>query len=146
MTIKEQMSIFDIFHDGSISSFSKRGEDLILQIEIKYLAKRISEKYTSFYLTLLEWSLFKFYGLGGKVNIEDLATIVEFEPEIFNSSKDSKNPLKVVCRLSSGDSGELWIKTRDMEVFDEGRNKISYVALKQLSKGYWDEFEFRYEE
>ncbi len=45
-------AIFSIFHDGVISRHQVKGGELVLEVEIQYLAERINPTYRSFQVVL----------------------------------------------------------------------------------------------
>jgi len=140
MKLEEQRDIFNIFHDGSIVSISDQNNLLTLKIEIQYLAELISEEFDHFFVDLISCDILKFINWGNEKTILDIQIISKLEPEILNCDKEVTDMLRILCALSIGPGGELWIKTKEIKIFDQKKNEITIDELRRICKKYWDRF------
>ncbi|MCP4550825.1 MAG: hypothetical protein GY834_02025 [Bacteroidetes bacterium] len=93
--------VFSIFHDGDITYHEISGNNLLLEIEIQYLAQRIDETFIKFILTLNNICNISFEPWldetdEGKVILTKLEEIFNPELEILSAEKQ-ENKIKVAC-------------------------------------------------
>ena len=141
-------AIFSIFHDGVITSHVVKDGKLVLDIEIQYLAERISPGFTKFHVLLENVENIRFTTWPSNFKsdpelISDLNTI--FAPELDILEGNTKeNQIQVICNQSSSDydycGGELYFSAVAAIVSDENGKEYSIDELDVLCKGYWDEW------
>jgi hypothetical protein len=139
--------IFSIFHDGEIVCASLDNGNLVMDVEIQYLAERINPSYKKFIVRLenIRDMRFKTWPRDLKSEpalITDVSAI--FKPELDILEGNVKDGLfKVVCIQTSPDfdyiGGELYFQAESAQVTDEGGRHYSIDELYSLCKGYWDE-------
>ncbi len=143
--------LFSVFHDGGIADHLTKEKDLILTVEILYLAQRIHPSFKKFYLTLKQPQKIQFIpwriDLAQKpVPILELKKI--FEPDLDILEGQLQDDLvQVVCnQLSAGYDycgGVLSFKTEGVDVQDEAGKRYSLEELTRLSEAYWKDWEKR---
>jgi hypothetical protein len=140
MKLIDQRDVFNIFHDGSIVAVSIYNNTYFIKIEIQYLAELVSNNYKYFYLELTPCNEFKFINWDNDETISDIQNISKIEPQILSCDKDVTDKIRIFCTLTFGPVGELWIKTDDIKIFDQEKNKLSLKELGKICNKYWDNF------
>ncbi|MES3025338.1 MAG: hypothetical protein V4857_27500 [Pseudomonadota bacterium] len=149
--IEDLSDIFSIFHDGEISRFSMEGDNLDLEIEIMYLAKRVSPSYRKFQVSLQHVQNISFRTWPNDLESEpatlsSLSHIFKAKLEIL-SGGSSGDFLTVICNQASPSfeycGGTLYLLADHAFVEDEGGLEYSIDDLRKLSKEYWDEWSKR---
>lgn len=143
--------LFSLFHDGSIVSWATDGDELQLEVEIKYLAERIDPKFRKFDVRLFGVSDIQF-----STWPNDLATKPEVLTEptaIFAGDLEvlegnlQAGMIEVVCNQHSQNiaysGGELRFGCVYATVTDEAGKAYSIEELGNLCKGYWEEWSKR---
>ena len=140
--------IFNIFHDGSIRNYEYVDSDLILQIEIQYLAERIHKKYTTFSLRLIELEMVvlePWYDDHDKKepHVKKIQEIFSPELEIL-SSEVADNVISISCSQSQPGygycGGFLKLRVAKATVQDEVGEYLSLEQLGNISSSYWKEW------
>jgi hypothetical protein len=140
---------FSIFHDGGISGFTSSGQDLILDVEIMYLAERINPSYRVFRLTLRNARdiVFETWPKDSNAEPSKISSLSKiFVPELeILGCEVAGDDLKVTCNQPSANcnycGGTLFLKTDSASVTDESGKEYSIEELRQLSAGYWSDWE-----
>ncbi len=146
--IENITEIFSIFHDGSIADFEAFGDELLLTIEIRYLAERINPGFSRFKIKLTGIESIYFSTWPDDLDSEaallfDINTIFTSELEVLEGNVNEDHS-QIVCNQHSPDldycGGELYLKTKSALVSDESGKNYSIEELRALSKAYWDEW------
>jgi hypothetical protein len=140
--------IFSIFHDGVITHYIFNDGKLTLEIEIQYLAERISPDFTQFHVLLENISNIRFTTWPSDLQSEsELITEpnIIFAPDLDILESNSKEShVQVICNQASSDyeycGGELYFLATSAIVTDENGKEYSLDELDVLCKGYWDEW------
>lgn len=107
--------IFSIFHDGGIARANLQGENLLLEIDIQYLAGRVKPSYKGFKVILygfrdVEFSTWPSDLKSAPEKITDILSIFEPELEVLEANLKT-NKIEVVCNQHSSEydfcGGEL---------------------------------------
>ena len=140
--------IFSFFHDGSITHAKRVGSDLILEVEIQYLAKRINSSFEKFYIRLVNVRDIRFTtwprdSQSPPLEIADTSLIFKPELEILEVHNE-EGAIQVICLQSSPGfnyvGGELYLQADFAQVTDEAGSHYSMDELRSLCKGYWHDF------
>ena len=140
--------IFNIFHDGSIRKHEYVDSDLILQIDIQYLAERIHKKYTTFSLHLIALEMVvlePWYDDHDKKepHVKIIREIFSPELEIL-SSEVTESVISISCNQSQPGygyyGGFLKLEVAEATVQDEGGEYLSLEQLRNISSSYWKEW------
>ncbi len=140
--------IFSIFHDGEIIHSEKKDNNLIISIEIQYLANRINPEYIKFDLVLENIENLNFSTWPNNPELEsEIITDIDliFKPELqILSSEIKENLIFVACSQSSHEfeycGGNLELKAQYAIVNDESGKVYLLKELNKLSNEYWDEW------
>ncbi|WP_456270923.1 hypothetical protein [Bacillus sp. AK031] len=134
-----QIDIFKIFHDGTITNINKKADIIQLEIEIQYLAEMINEKFNLFYCELVECEVFLLEIWGDKKEYtSDLTTMAAYELEILDAHS-SNDGISVSCISDEVIGGNLHIKTRNIKLYDENKKEYSLDELASVCRHYWSE-------
>ncbi|MCB0063205.1 MAG: hypothetical protein KDE19_13875 [Caldilineaceae bacterium] len=144
-------NLFSFFHDGVVAYVVHEGSDLLLEIEIQYLAERIESSYKKFLVRLsqIQDILFKTWPNDPKSDPKVLRSIeIIFKPELeILASNSQEGQIQVTCNQSSPEfdycGGELYFQAAYAEVADEAGRYYSIDELGSLCKSYWDEWSTR---
>lgn len=132
-----QIDIFNIFHDGTITDLSKKKDIIELEIEIQYLAEMINEKFNLFYCELIECEEFLLETWGDKKEYtSDLNTMVAYELGIMDAHS-TNDGIYVSCRSDEVIGGNLHIKTKNIKIYDENKMEYSLNELDSVCRKYW---------
>lgn len=140
--------IFSIFHDGGIATANPQGGDLVLEIDIQYLAERVNPEYKGFKVCLYgfcdaEFSTWPSDLKSEPEKITDVQSIFKPELEVLEASL-KENKIEVVCNQHSSEydycGGELSFIVDSAEVQDEAGKFYSIEELDFICKGYWKEW------
>lgn len=141
-------NIFSYFHDGIITHAFMDGSDLILDIEIRYLAARINPLYRKFSVRLegtrdLHFTTWPNDSKTEPEVITNVSIIFKPELDILQGSTNDEQ-ICVICNQTSPTfcycGGELSFHAISAHVIDEGGRKYSIAEISSLCKGYWDEW------
>ena len=141
-------AIFSIFHDGVISRHQVKGRELVLEVEIQYLAERINPTYRSFQVVLENVENIRFTtwssGLKSESELITEPSII-FKPDLdILEGNIKEEQIQVICNQASSDfeycSGELYFSATSAIVTDEAGKSYSIEELDILCKGYWGEW------
>lgn len=130
-----------LFHDGTISSIKRRFNDLILQVDIPYLAEMLSSEYRFFTISLCECEEIFFQYWLSEIIEYDLETMSKLELEI-NKAMNEDGYIQISCMISNPDivGGDLFIKTTGIKIFDQQELEITLSELETIAKNYWDQY------
>lgn len=149
MSIETPQSISDvfaIFHDGGIVDQRVEGTDLVLTVEIEYLAQRVSPDYKSFQIRLAGARDMRFTTWPNERDAQprqlaSVDAIFAAELDILSSTVED-GAIRVVCNQPSTAydycGGELVFHAERATVTDEAGTSYAIDALDKLCKGYWD--------
>ncbi|MCX2746153.1 hypothetical protein OO013_19900 [Mangrovivirga sp. M17] len=143
--IQEIEDIFNIFHDGTIDDIVIQSDKIDLLIEIQYLAELIDKKFEFFNLKLTGVELIEYDAwTDNSYKLTNWREIFELGISIINTETDSSGNVVVHSNCFDApndlfEGGNLIIKCRDYELFDELKNPITIERLKELSTFYWNE-------
>ena len=146
--IEEIRNVFSIFHDGEISKARLKSSDLFLEVEIAYLADRVSPGFSAFSLCLTHVENLMFTTWPNNTTlpseiIVDPKKIFILELEMLSATINGKN-IEVECVLHNQDfefiGGVLSFSANSMGVQDESGRYYSVEELRKISEGYWNEW------
>jgi len=146
--MKEKIQdLFNTLHDGVIVSWNGDKNQLNLKIECQYLAERFDPTYNHFHVQLfqierhtLEPWMKDFIPQENIVSLEEI-----FKAQLEIKSSEIKDDV-VIIYCSQSDpvydfcGGNLFIKCRDIKLFDQQNHEITLDELKVISMQYWDDF------
>lgn len=150
--LEEINDVFEILHDGSISSWSGDKNLLILKIGCKYLAERIDKSFEYFFVELaniekLELEPWMKEQAEPTILQTQLEDIFKADWEILGADIQS-DYVRISCEQHDTDldycGGNLLINAMSVTVYDQNRNKLTVEALGEISKGYWNDFKKKY--
>jgi hypothetical protein len=130
-----------LFHDGTISTLERKLNDLIIQVNIPYLAEMLNSEYSCFTLTLSQCEeIYLQYWMSETMEF-DLETISKLELEI-NKAKNEDGYIQISCMISNPDivGGDLIIKTTGLKIADQNESEVTLSDLETLAKNYWNQF------
>ena len=136
--------LFCLLHDGTISHCSSDGSDLVLEVEIQYLAVRVDP----FYLRLVNVRHLRFTTWpnaisSGPVVLSQMTQIFQPELQILEGNLQD-GAIQVVCNQRSSafdySGGELFFMADGAQLTDESGQDYSMATLGSLCKEYWDEW------
>lgn len=141
--------IFSIFHDGTISESRSMDGEIVLTVEIPYLAKRINPSFEHFQVTLLGVKKLKFSTWPSDLKSEpELLTEAEkiFAPHLeILEGNIREGRIEVVCNQHSEAfgycGGELSFEAQSAEVADEAGKSYSIGELGEICEAYWNAWE-----
>jgi hypothetical protein len=139
---QDQISrVLYLFHDGTISLIERRISDVIIQVEIDYLAEIINSEYCYFTLTLSQCEEIYFKYWLNDFTEYDLETISKLDLEI-NKAENKDGYILVSCMISNPEivGGDLLIKTTSIKINDQNETEITLEELETLTKKYWDQY------
>ncbi|HEY1014967.1 MAG TPA: hypothetical protein VGE07_19825 [Herpetosiphonaceae bacterium] len=146
-------AIFNIFHDGWISAAAWRGPDLLLTVEIPYLAERVDPGWERFAVELRAVGGLEFEPwyhqpphTADSALLAELDAIFQAELDILSCDLEDGR-VKLVCNQTSDDAdwcgGFLRFAAAGALVFDEGGAPWDLDQLIELCQGYWEQWEKR---
>lgn len=139
--------IFSIFHDGILVHHQCDGDDLVLTIEILYLAERVSQTFTKFRVRLhrcegVSFTTWQNDSKSDPTRLDDLDLIFRPDLDIFRASVKA-DTIEVVCNQDDADcdfcGGILAFNANRATVEDEAGKSYSLDELNALCKAYWDD-------
>ncbi len=141
-------NLFTILHDGAISQASFVSGDLILEIQIQYLAERIDSSFKQFLLCLSNIRDIRFSTWPKNSQMlpsEITDTALVFRPQMTILGGDTKGrAIQVICSINGPEfdycGGELYFQADSAYVTDEAGRPYSFSELLSLSNAYWDEW------
>lgn len=137
-------AVFNIFHDGAITAAAWRGPDLLLTVEIPYLAERVRPDWERFTVELRAAAGLEFEPWLDHPRPPPLTEIGEiFQPELDILSCDLEaDRVKLVCNQSADDwcGGFLRFAAAEALVFDQGGAPWALDQLGELCEGYWEQW------
>lgn len=140
LKLEEQELLFSIFHDGSIYEIIVASDQLVFQVDIMYLAERISPNFRCFYIHIKRPLEFYFEESDSLKKIFDLEEINKLELEILKT-EINKGVIKVFCSANNGNIfGFLHIKAVEIEIYDQLHKSIELERLRTIAQEYWDDF------
>lgn len=141
--------MFSILHDGVIVRYDSVAPNLELNVEILYLAQRVSPEYRGFRVVLqnareLSFTTWPSDLTSPPAQIKSIPDI--FAPELDVLGCEIENgALKVTCNQSSPKwnycGGELRLKADSATVTDAGGKEYSIEELGRLCDEYWNEWQ-----
>lgn len=138
--------IFTIFHDGCIADYKILNKDLLLVIEISYLAELIDASFKFIHLKLIDLKAIHFEPWTGSISeIRDVPLIFSYDLCIVSTEKNPKDITIVHCNSYKRDQvdfegGKLVIDCNDYLLTDQVGNSLTIEYLKELSSRYWNDF------
>lgn len=138
MNLEEQKDTMNAFHDGTIVEVSNVNNNLLIKIEIPYLAEIVSKEYEYFFVELLNCKEFNFQNYGDDNLISDFNEIARLEPEMLYSDKNNFQKLVIDCSVPHGAGGKLFIKAKSIKVYDQNKNVVTDDKLTEYNNKYWN--------
>ena len=136
--------IFNCFHDGYFESEIKcDNNDILLKINIQYLAKLIKSNYQHFYIKLLNFRKIELviYKESTRERINNPEDIFKLRPDIFSADF---NDIHVIIKSNINNFmnnknfyAELNISCENYKLYDQALNEIDYRNVIELSEFYW---------
>lgn len=141
--------IFSIFHDGTISEVLSKDGEIVLTVEIPYLAKRINPSFERFRVKLLGVKKLEFSTWPSDLKLApELLTEAEtiFTPQLeILEGNIEEGRIEVVCSQHSEAfeycGGELSFEAQSAEVDDEAGKSYSIEELGEICEAYWNAWE-----
>lgn len=141
--------LFCILHDGVIASVGFESPELVLQVNILYLAERAVPGSTSFTVRFcaveqLAFTPWGTEGAGPERPLTDPAEIAACELEILNAVT-AGNAVQVNCLwpASLATGGELLLMAGGATVLDERDREWTLDSLRELARQYWHDWQER---
>jgi hypothetical protein len=144
--------VFSIFHDGVIERAHGERSDLVLSVEIEYLAGRLAPPMRTFTVRLraveaLDFTTWPNDATAAPVVLKDVDAI--FSPELdILSGEVVDGRVHVSCNQAEPGyaycGGDLRFRAAAAEVFDERGAAYSLERLAELARGYWDDWSARH--
>lgn len=140
LSLKDQVDIFDIFHDGIIIAFTNENGNINLEIEIHYLAELLNPQFNSFKVQLLGCKKFSYKAWDeGATPITDLPSVNMLSLGILSAKANADGSIVVSC-WNNELGGELTIKTDDIIIYDQSNQLIDLPFLAELCDRNWSSF------
>ena len=143
--IEDLRDVFTIFHDGTIEETTFNSNDLVLKVQIEYLAQLIDPSFNWFELTLLKVQSLSFKPWAGSTKeLTDIKTIFDLDLSIRSTQIDEEGRLviHVTCDEPTEGSyggGELRLRCENFSISDQQRNPLTLDELKCHSTIYWND-------
>lgn len=141
-------TLFTLFHDGVLAGASRDNDDLVLTVDIRYLAQRVHPDHTGFTVRLREAGPAVFFPWASTP--EDRADPVEPADHLLGAGLDilegavKDGALVVTCSGAAPHrGGDLVLQAAGAQVTDPSGRSWSLPELSALAKAYWDEFRGR---
>lgn len=138
MTLEKQEDIINVFHDGMIIDISNVDKNIMLKIDIPYLATLVSKSYTCFFLELIHCYDFYFKNYDEVGSKNKFNVILSYEPEILYSDNNNIDKLAVDCSTQNGIGGKLFIKSKCIKIYDQNKKIITEDELLKIIDKYWN--------
>ena len=142
--------IFNCFHDGYFESEIKcDNNDILLKINIQYLAKLIKSNYQHFYIKLLNFRKIELviYKESTRERINNPEDIFKLRPDIFSADF---NDIQVIIKSNINNYinnksfyAELNISCENYKLYDQKLNEIDYRNVIELSEYYWKNKQYK---
>ena len=141
-------NVFSIFHDGGISKARLESSDLFLEVEITYLAERISPGFSTFSLCLTHVENLIFTPWPNNTSLPsekiiDPNKIFILDIEMLSAKINDKN-IEIECVQHNQDfefiGGVLSFSANSIDVQDESGRYYTVEELRQISEGYWNDW------
>lgn len=139
MDLELQKDTFNALHDGIIVEISNENHNVMLKIEIPYLAEIVSKDFEYFFVELLNCNELKFQNYGDDNLISDFNEIAKLEIELLYSVKDNFEKLVIDCGVPQSAGGKLLILTESIKVYDQNKNLITDEMLTEYNNIYWNQ-------
>lgn len=145
---KENISkSINIFHDGTICGFKELSNGIRIKIDCYYLSSRINAEFESFYIDILNPSIFEFMpwsdnGFSRK-RISDLAIFGRWEFNIFSCKIENEIcqiDLEIENPKTAMIGGVLNFDCKAIRIYDQSKSEMRFKELVKLSEDYWAEF------
>lgn len=139
---------FNTFHDGTIIDYKLQNNNIILIIEIPYLAELINKTFKQFYIELINYSKLEFNKWQKdqsqqEIIIKNISEILKDELDILEAKKID-NTIQISCNQTNNKldyiGGLLYIQAEAIFIYDENNVEVNIDQLIKLSKNYWDNF------
>lgn len=143
------VGVFNVFHDGSIISARTRGRNLVLEIDILYLAARVKPGFSKFILHLdnvsrCSLSTWESDSNRSSREITDHEAIFAGDLQIL-SATCKKHELQVCLEQSSTSlsycGGGLNLQIERVRIYDEAGTEWTFSELVDLANLYWNDWE-----
>ena len=137
--LEEAKNVFSIFHDGELSYFSGKLQQLMLKVDCQYLAERIDPTFVCFYVELHHVEKLAFDPWGepiGTMGVVRFGLQEVFAKELEILSADVIG--EVVSLQCNG--GSLTFSCKGIKVFDQNRRALTSEALADICRDYWDDW------
>jgi hypothetical protein len=141
--------LFNIFHDGGLTLQSAKGDEIVLRVDIQYLAERFDPAFEFFTVRLTGVAELWFAADGREqAPLTDSEEIFALELEILSGSVvgEAVNVKCASLSLSPGQgwsTGNLRLSPCCAEVWDQGGKRLGLTELEDAARSYWDEFSRR---
>jgi hypothetical protein len=138
MDTEEQKDIFNIFHDGSFTSFRQVDNDIHFEVDLEYLAQMFHPDYHLFKGILKNCRRLAFI-FWDEVIIEDRDAINALVDELEIARADcDADGVRVFCNRSVPLLGGYFVVVCDaIHLFDEGGQATSIDDISKMCQDYW---------
>ncbi|MDF7801062.1 hypothetical protein P4C99_16415 [Pontiellaceae bacterium B1224] len=138
--MKQDYQIWNILHDGAlVRLWELAPKNIVIQVEIEYLANKLNGHYNSIFVSLKNCTLFEFEQHWSKDDIRHYSTIQELEgitPGLMVLSCCEKEGHLEIDDIS----GVIRTKYDSAELTLENGNALTFEELDAAAKEYWDDF------
>jgi len=138
--MKQDYQIWNTLHDGALTRlWESAPNQIVIQVEIEYLANRLKGNYNNIFVKLNNCTLFEYEQHWSKNDIRHYSSVKELEgisPGLMALSCDEESDhlrINDICGV---------IKTRydSAELTLENGDPLSFKELDKVAEEYWNDF------
>lgn len=146
--------VFSVLHDGVIVAVREEHvgsrRDLVLEVDIRYLAERIAKGHVGFVVRLedvteLRYLPWQNQGEPAPPPVKDVIPLL-LSFDILGGKVDQDEAVVTVLRngrIVADAGGDVVFRATAIDVTDRAGTPWSSAALADLARGYWEEFRRR---
>jgi hypothetical protein len=132
--MESRVAVWNLLHDGEITTFAREENSLTLFVNIPYLRRRLSPMGDSIVLTLKQVTEVRFTSFGGEP--ESLDEVLDLgRPEIIGTESNDM-PLLIETTM-----GRLHLAFEQFELALDTGGPIAFDVLDRVARDYWTEWE-----
>ena len=139
MNLEKIRDVFCINHDGTIINLEKSGNDLNVDIDIKYLAECFDKSFHIIKYKILDLKKVELISCDN-IKYEDINQIKNMELSIYEAEIDINENVKINVWSEIIPYGQLYIWANDIKIFDQNNCEIEYSKLCDICEKYWRNF------
>jgi len=129
----KRIDIWNILHDGEITSVEQNGDILTMVVSIPYLRRRIQPLGDSFVLTIKSITQLDIFNYDGHT-LSLTKEVEEARPEILSTDSTSM-PIKINLTI-----GQMVMSFEDISITLDTGGAIDFEQMEKVCDDYWTEW------